>query len=59
MCPAWTESPWLPIDVPEGIDPRSLDRFEVVRALFADADRSELGERVVVRFSTPARASTS
>ena len=58
VCPAWSESRWLPIEAPEGIDPRSLDRFEVVRALFADADRSEAGGAVTVRFSTPARTST-
>jgi hypothetical protein len=49
---AWAESPWLSIDVPEGMDARSLDRFEVVRGLFADADRSESAGRVTVRFST-------
>jgi hypothetical protein len=34
------------------MDARSLDRFEVVRGLFADADRSESAGRVTVRFST-------
>jgi anti-sigma regulatory factor (Ser/Thr protein kinase) len=43
-------------DLPEGVDPAALDRMQVVRALFADATRSEEDGRVSVRFSTGTRA---
>jgi hypothetical protein len=43
-------------DLPEGVDPAALDRLQVVRALFGDAERSEHDGAVTVRFSTASRA---
>jgi histidine kinase-like protein len=45
-------------DLPEGIDPAALDRLQVVRALFADAERSERDDVVLVRFTTGSRGSS-
>jgi Histidine kinase-like ATPase domain len=42
-------------DLPEGIDPAVLDRLQLVRALFSDAERSGDGAAVTVRFSTASR----
>jgi hypothetical protein len=42
-------------DVPEGIEAGVLDRLQVVRALFADAERVRRGDDVTVRFSTSSR----
>jgi hypothetical protein len=38
------------------VDPAALDRLQVVRALFGDAQRSEHDGAVTVRFSTASRA---
>lgn len=57
-----TSAPWEPAtpstDLPEGIDPAVLDRLQVVRALFADAQRSDREGGVTVRFSTASRTAT-
>jgi anti-sigma regulatory factor (Ser/Thr protein kinase) len=42
-------------DLPESVDPMTLDRLNLVRALFPDADRVERGDTVKVRFSTSSR----
>jgi hypothetical protein len=42
-------------DLPEGIDPGALDRLQVVRALFSDAERVRRGDDVTLRFSTSSR----
>lgn len=42
-------------DLPEGVDAGVLDRLQLVRALFGDAERSEAGGEVRVRFSTGSR----
>ncbi len=52
----WAEGPAAP-ELPEGIDARTFDRVELVRALFADAERSDEDGIRVVRFSTGSRAS--
>lgn len=45
-------------DLPEGIDPNVLDRLQVVRALFADAERTVHDGDVIVRFSTASRTAS-
>jgi hypothetical protein len=45
-----------PVELPEGIDAGVLDRLQVVRALFEDAERIERDGAVTVRFSTASRA---
>jgi anti-sigma regulatory factor (Ser/Thr protein kinase) len=42
-------------DLPEDVDPAALDRMHLVRALFADAERSEGEGMIVVAFSTASR----
>jgi hypothetical protein len=57
-----TSAPWKAAapstDLPEGIDPAVLDRLQVVRALFTDAQRSEREGGVAVWFSTASRTTT-
>lgn len=53
---SWTAGSTTNVDLPEGVDQRWLDRVQLVRALFADAQRSEQAGRSVVRFSTVSRA---
>lgn len=43
-------------ELPQGVEPAVLDRLQVVRALFADAERSEHDDEVRVRFSTGSRS---
>jgi hypothetical protein len=43
------------IDLPEGVDPVVLDRLQLVRALFPDAERVERDDETTLRFSTSSR----
>jgi anti-sigma regulatory factor (Ser/Thr protein kinase) len=47
-----------PTELPAGIDPAVLERLQVVRALFTDAERSEEAGGLTVRFSTASRTSS-
>jgi hypothetical protein len=51
----WSRVEGRSTDLPEGIDAAALDRLQLVRALFADTERSEDGDVVTVRFSTGSR----
>jgi histidine kinase-like protein len=51
----WSSAGQRATDLPEGIDPAVLERIQVVRALFADAERSQDADAVTVRFSTASR----
>lgn len=42
-------------ELPEDVDPVMLDRLQLVRGLFGDAERSEEAGTVRVRFSTASR----
>jgi hypothetical protein len=53
---SWSAPPVTATDLPEGIDPRALDRFQVVRALFPDAERTDGVNEVTLRFSTSSRS---
>ncbi len=44
--------------LPEDVDPALLDRLQLVRGLFANAERSEESGAITVRFSTASRAVT-
>jgi histidine kinase-like protein len=56
-----TSAPWESVerstDLPEDVDPAVLDRLQLVRALFSDAERSRASDGVTVRFSTVSRTS--
>jgi hypothetical protein len=55
---AWPTDDRPPVadELPEEVDPAALDRPQLVRALFADANRSQRDGRITVRFSTASRA---